>query len=366
VSTNYCLLLLAMRPVNHSMTKCTKTGIKIRNTGNDHAVDPFAGVDPFANRAREVERVDVQYSKTQYEAIDLNLDNYSRNELYSLFGFKASATLTEDNMKEAKKIVLKTHPDKSRLDNKYFLFFSKAYKKLLEIYEFQNKMQTNKAIIETYKERDENADVLDKMFEMKQELKDTKHFNSWFNAQFEKHRLNDPVDKGYGEWLKSDEDIVYTPQHINKDTMAREMEKHKKHVQTVSHYTGVNNSFLSSSVGGSSLMEYDSNFSSGSLFGSGGGYTDLRQAYAESVIPVTEEDFHRTQKFRTVEEYQRHRGNVDLTPLTKEEAMRQLFYQEKKDNDDSAALAFYYAQQSEKAKKNNDEFWSGLKQLTNW
>lgn len=340
------------------MTKCTKTGIKIRNTGNDHAVDPFAGVDPFANRVREKERVDVQYSKSQYEAIDLNLDHYSRGELYSLFGFKENATLTEDNMKEAKKIVLKTHPDKSRLDNKYFVFFSNAYKKLLDIYYFQNKVNSKK-VVETYKEKDENAVVLDKMFEMKQDLKDTKHFNNWFNAQFEKHRLEDPVEKGYGDWLKSDEDIVYMPQHVNKDTMAREIEKHKKHVQTVSQYTGVISSMGTSSAGGSALMEYDSNFTSG-------GYTDLRQAYAESVIPVTEEDFHRTQKFRNVEEYQRHRSAVDLTPLNKEEAMRQLFYQEKKENDDSAALAFYYAQQSEKAKKNSDEFWSGLKQLTNW
>jgi hypothetical protein len=103
------------------------------------------------------------------------------------------------------------------------------------------------------------------------------------------------------------------------------------------------------------------------LFGGGGcGYTDLRQAYAESVIPVTEEDFHKKQQFRNVEEYQRHRSVVDLTPLNKEEAMRELFFQEKKDNDESAALAFYYAQQSEKAKKQSDDFWSGLKQLTNW
>ena len=96
------------------------------------------------------------------------------------------------------------------------------------------------------------------------------------------------------------------------------------------------------------------------------GYTDLRQAYAESVIPVTEEDYNKVQKFKSIDEYKRHRDGADMTPLSKEEGLRKLYQQDKQKNEESAALAFYYAQQSEKAKKNNDTFWSGLKQVTNW
>ena len=352
---------------NFSMTTCTKTGIKIKNTGNDYKADPFANVNPFANQVKEVDRVDVNYDKAKYETIDLNIENYSREELYKLFGFRTSAILSEENMKEAKKVVLKTHPDKSRLDNKYFVFFNKAYKKLQDIYEFQNKTNSKKTVDKNEYYDNENGQVLDKMFDMKKDLKDSSNFNKWFNEQFEKHRLDDPVEHGYGNWLKSDEDIVFTPQNVNKDSMAREMDKRKKELQSLTPYTGVGSSFGSSSVGGSSLMEYNSNFSSGSLFNNSGmGFTDLRQAYVESVIPVTEEDYNKTQKFKSVDEYKRHRDTVDTTPLSKEDAMRHLFNQEKKDNEESAALAFYYAQQSEKAKKNNDTFWSGLKQLTNW
>jgi hypothetical protein len=268
-------------------------------------------------------------------------------------------------MKEAKKIVLKTHPDKSRLDNKYFVFFGKAYHKLKEIYEFQNK--TNKKTTDTNEYFDtQNSQILDKMFEMKKDLKDTNNFNKWFNEQFEKHRLDDPVEHGYGNWLKSDEDIIFTPQNINKDSMGREIEKRKKEIQSLTPYKGVGDAFVSSSVGGSALMEYNSNFTSGSLFNGSSGYTDLRQAYAESVIPVTEDDYNKVQKFKSMDEYKRHRDTVNTTPLSKEEALRQLYRQEKEKNEESAALAFYYAQQSEKAKKNESEFWSGLKQLTNW
>ena len=274
-------------------------------------------------------------------------------------------TLSEDIMKECKKTVLKTHPDKSHLDEKYFIFFSKAYKKLQGIYEFQNKTNNKKTIDSNEYFDTDNSLLLDHLFDKKKDLRDNKNFNSWFNEQFEKHKLEDTNETGYGKWLKSDEDIMFTP-NVSKSNMASEMEKRKKQVQSLTTYNGVTD-FTASSFGGSSLMSYDSNFSSGSLFSNEGiGYTDLRQAYVESVIPVTEEDFHRTQKFKTMEEYKRHRESVDTTPLSKEEAMKQLYHQNKQKDEESAALAFYYAQQSEKAKQNQETFWSGLKQITNW
>jgi hypothetical protein len=95
-------------------------------------------------------------------------------------------------------------------------------------------------------------------------------------------------------------------------------------------------------------------------------YTDLRQAYLEYVIPVTYVDFKKSLKYNNVEDYKRHRDSVDTTPLSKEEAMRQLYRENKTKDEESAALAFYYAQQAEKTKQNQDSFWSGLKQLTNF
>jgi hypothetical protein len=351
---------------NISMTKCHKGGVKIKETNNSYQVDPFNNVNPF-NIVPEQKRENIQYEKSNYTTMDLNIDNYSRAELYKLFGLTTTMTLTEDIMKECKKIVLKTHPDKSQLENKYFIFFSNAYKKLLGIYEFQNKVNSKKTINTTNEYYDSNnGEILDKMFTMNKDLKNPKNFNTWFNDQFEKHRLEDPVENGYGSWLKSDEDIVYTPTNITKDKMASEIEKRKKEVKTITAYTGVNDTF-SSTFGGSSLMVYDNNYTSGTIFSSDGmGYTDLRQAYVESVIPVTEDDYNNVQKFKSVDEYKNHRDNSNVVPLSKEEAMRQLYHQNKQKDEESAALAFYYAQQSEKAKQNENQFWTGLKQLTNW
>jgi hypothetical protein len=353
----------ATKNTDFTMTQCSKGGVKIRESGNGYTADPFAGLNPFKN-TEEKQFTSLNYDKNAYNMLDLNIDSYSREDLFKLFGLK-TMTLSEDIMKECKKTVLKTHPDKSHLDEKYFIFFSKAYKKLQGIYEFQNKTNNKKTVDSSEYFDTDNSLLLDHLFDKKKDLRDTKNFNSWFNEQFEKHKVEDTNETGYGNWLKSDEDIMFTP-NVSKSNMASEMEKRKKQVQSLTTYNGVTDT-TASSFGGSSLMAYDSNFSSGSLFSNEGiGYTDLRQAYVESVIPVTEEDFHRTQKFKTIEEYRRHRENIDTTPLSKEDAMKQLYQQNKQKDEESAALAFYYAQQAEKTKQNQETFWSGLKQLTNW
>ena len=342
------------------------TGVRISKGNNEYNIDPFDNINPFANPDGISDLKNVIYDNSSYNKMDININNYSIDAIYKLFGVQ-NKTLTDEVMKEAKKIALKAHPDKSRLDPKYFLFFSEAYKRLFNIYEFQNKTsKKNEDTNDFYNVN--NSTVLDKMFEKEKALKDPGNFNKWFNEQFDKHKLEDTnTSNGYGDWLKSNDDIVETSENVStKEAMSREIEKRKKQVQSITKYNGINTTY-SAGFGSSSLMQYDSNFSSSSLFSSDGmGYTDLRQAYVESVIPVTEEDYNKMPKFKNMEEYKMHRNNVDVTPVDRTTAMRQLYNQNKEMESESAALAFHYAKQSEKAKNNQDVFWSGLKHVTNW
>lgn len=350
---------------NTSMTKCSKGGIKIHNNNNEYKSDPFDNIQPFTN-STNFNQTDMykNQSNVNIDSIDLNINNYSREDLYKLFGLNSSIILTEDIMRASKKIVLKTHPDKSQLDNKYFLFFSAAYKQLFSIYEFQNKLSSKKKIDESEYYNTDNHALLDKMFETNKNLKKTNNFNQWFNTQFEKHKLEDPNTNGYGNWLKTDEDICFMS-NISQSNMNSEIEKRKKTVQTLTNYNGITEQF-SSSFGASALMEYNSNFTSNSLFHSDGiNYTDLKQAYIESVIPVTQEDYQNTVKFSSLDEYKKHRNTIDITPLKKEEAIQQLYYNNQKIDEENAALAFHYAKQTEKSKQNQELFWSGLKQIMN-
>ena len=342
------------------------TGVRISKGNNEYNIDPFDNINPFANPDGLSDVKNVAYDNSSYDKMDINIKNYSIEAIYKLFGVQ-NRILTDEVMKEAKKIALKAHPDKSRLDPKYFLFFSEAYKRLFNIYEFQNK--TSKKSEDTNEFYNaSNSAILDTMFEKEKGLKDPGNFNKWFNEQFDKHKLEDiTATNGYGDWLKSNDDIVENLENVStKESMAREIEKRKKEVQSITKYNGINTSY-SAGLGSSTLMEYGSNFTSSSLFSSDGmGYTDLRQAYVESVIPVTEEDYNKMPKFKNVEEYKAHRGNnIDLSPTNKVDAMRQLYNQHTERETESAALAFYYAQQSEKAKVNQNGFWSGLKHVTN-
>ena len=82
------------------------TGVRIEDGKNEYKEDPFGGFDPFKNMDH-LDTMKVTYNKTLYEQLDLNLDNYSRVDLYKLFGLKHNH-LSDDNMRESKKIVLKT------------------------------------------------------------------------------------------------------------------------------------------------------------------------------------------------------------------------------------------------------------------
>ena len=66
------------------------------------------------------------------DELDLNIDNYSLDDILNLF--KLDINFDKDDMLNAKKIVLQVHPDKSRLDKEYFLFFKKAYSLLYKVY----------------------------------------------------------------------------------------------------------------------------------------------------------------------------------------------------------------------------------------
>lgn len=343
------------------------TGIRIEKSDNEYGIDPFGGLNPFkSNDPSENTNKNIIYTKSSYNFLDLNIDNYSRPDLYKLFGLNNSVILTEDIMKEAKKLVLKSHPDKSHLEPKYFLFFSKAYKRLYGIYEFQNKATKKEEMQTDYGNVKEQNILLNTMFDKKKELKDPSNFNKWFNNQFEKYKIDDETrETGYGDWLKSNEGI-YDVGEVSKANMNSEFEKQKKNIQNIIVYNGVND-LNASAFGGSSLLSKQDNFSSGELFSKDGmGYTDLRQAYVESIIPVTDDDYKKIHKFNNVNDYKNHRDNMQTKPLSKEEAMRQLYMQNKQKDEESAALAFHYAREAEKAKKNNESFWSGLKQLTNF
>ena len=138
--------------------------------------------------------------------IDLDIDNYNYQDLLNLF--KLNYDFNKTQLKIVKQTVLATHPDKSNLDKKYFLFFSKAYKVLLSVYEFREKATNSENLTLPKEEIDYLAnkdEYNEKIIEnLREKNKFTNNqFNKWFNKMFESIKLNNEYnDEGYGEWLK--------------------------------------------------------------------------------------------------------------------------------------------------------------------
>jgi hypothetical protein len=307
-----------------------------------------------------------------YDELDLDINNYSYADLLGLF--KLQYDFNEDDLKNAKKIVLKMHPDKSKLPPKYFLFFSKAYKNVYSIYEFKNKTAKTEKMedVKDYnglikivpKKDDPNSKIL-KTFIESNDMRDPKKFNEWFNNQFDKlnkDKEEENDNDGYGSWFKSDEGVT-TEIAKTKDEMATVFDKKRKDLKSLVKYEGVQDMY-SNALGASVLYGEESNNFSSDLFGSFA-YQDLRQAHTETVVPIDEDDYASVPKFNNVNEYQRHRDSQQFKPLSEKEAASILSNEYKKKEEAATKRAYYYAKEVEKSKEKTNTFWSSLKQLGN-
>ena len=135
--------------------------------------------------------------------IDLNEDNYDYQGLIELFSLKP--TFNKYDLKQAKLKVLKLHPDKSGLPANIYIFMSKMYYKLEEVYNFthhetdKNKLSVNYDVHDHFKNylQDNNIDP----------VSNYKEFSKEFNKMFESVYICENND-GYGDWLKSDNDYM--------------------------------------------------------------------------------------------------------------------------------------------------------------
>jgi len=286
------------------------------------------------------------------EKLDLNIDNYSLDDILKLF--KLSHSFTEEDIKKTKKIVLMTHPDKSGLDKKFFLFFCSAYKLIYSVYQFKN--NKNK------KNRDD--------FEHNDNLKETlitfskkKNFNKKFNELFEKYHFNtEEITDGYGEWLKNNNDDNKIAK--NKDEMNRMINNKKNKLKNIivkedliDIGRGIN--INQSTLTGSRPKYYESD-----VFGNFK-YDDLKRAYDESVVPVTDEDYNNIKKYRSVDEYNRFRKKDMIDQFNNLNHDKKLNEINNKEIISNTNRAYILAKQEENYKLQNDNFIHSLLKLKN-
>ena len=285
------------------------------------------------------------------EDLDLNIENYELTDLLALF--KIDFEFNAEDLKRVKKTVMQTHPDKSGLDKKYFLFFTSAYKIVFSIHEFRHKSSANQSTEYTV-EKDEEKEMLLK------KLKNKPNFNKLFNELFEKHKITDEeTANGNGDWMKSDENMDSRTTTMSQ--MNATFEQKKREVKELVPFQEIEES--GGTVSHFDLTRDKPTYYSSAVF-SNLQYEDLKKAHVESVIPVTQEDYLSRPKFKSVLEMQQHPDYKDTTPLSLSQANDYLKQRESFQAKNDVQRAYKLAKQDEVARKANQGWMSGFKQLT--
>lgn len=305
-------------------------------------------------------------------SVDLDINNYNLEDILNLF--KIPVNFDEQDLKRAKQVVLKTHPDKSGLDSKYFLFYSKAYKMLYSVWDFRKKGDVNKASsntnyenVDKFSEEDKKK-ILDNLFKSdntKIKFKTNSDFNNWFNEQFEKNKIyNENEESGYGDWLKTNEGLDEINPNVSAATMKTEFDKKKSSIRALVVHKDVSELNSWNSINASELTREGPGEFSSDLF-SRLPFQDLQKAHTETVIPVTDEDYDNVPKFKNVNEYLSHRNKVDITPLSEQQSQQYLNQQNDRESEKAVRRAYELAKQSEMAKQKSQSFWGNLQFLKN-
>jgi hypothetical protein len=278
----------------------------------------------------------------------------------------------EEDLKAAKKIVLKTHPDKSGLPPDYFRFYSQAYKKIYFIWKFKSSSakDNNTKTYDEIMSNDEKVGHFSKQkkatlteFLSSNKIDKGKDFNKWFNEQFEKNKIQSEEEtNGYGDWLKSDEDMD-EEKKISYTQMGEEIEKKKQQVRSLVVHKGIDE--LYSNFSGASNLTGDSPECFGSDLFSSLQYEDLRKAHVESVIPVTMDDYNNVKKFKNLNEYNNYRNTQDIVPLSEVQATEYLNNKNKYEETQTTNRAYKLAQQLEESNKKQSTFCGSIMKIKN-
>ena len=264
---------------------------------------------------------------TTDKGYNLDIHMYSLKELLALFD--TDYDITMDDLKRAKKKVLMTHPDKSKLPAEYFLFYKKAFDIVVNFYNNQNKQSqkpTSENTTYTPASISDTSNTTAKQIKSAINELDKREFQEKFNKLFENNMVK-KTNKTRNEWFSKDEPVYEKQEDVNAKNMGQIFDKIKEKQSGLVRYTGVNN--LVSSSGGNLYddEEDDETYVTSDPFCKLK-FDDLRKVHKdETVLAVSERDFNKVKQYSSVDHFMRERGNQSLTPLEKPEAEKLLSMQ---------------------------------------
>ena len=297
---------------------------------------------------------------------NLDIQTYSLEELLSLFGLTAYNISTND-LRQAKKRVLMLHPDKSKLDSKYFLFYKKAFDVIVQFYDNQNrqhKQVDGKELVYQPNEDNDNS-TSDNINKQINEISNS-DFQDKFNRLFESNNMGARHDTTQNEWFKQEDNEFNIPEgKISRNEMGDAFNRVKQQSNSVIKYNGVQEMLHTTSAGNSSLYEDNDQYVSCDPFGKLQ-YDDLRKVHRDqTVLAVSEHDFDQSKTYKSVDEFNRARSQYSYDPLEKEKATTMLQEQERVMNEQMMQKEYKSKLQTQQYAEKNKTVLASFLQLKN-
>jgi hypothetical protein len=297
---------------------------------------------------------------------NLDIQTYSLEELLSLFGLTAYNISTND-LRQAKKRVLMLHPDKSKLDSKYFLFYKKAFDVIVQFYDNQNrqhKQVDGKELVYQPNEDNDNS-TSDNINKQINEISNS-DFQDKFNRLFESNNMGNRPDTTQNEWFKQEDNEFNIPEgKISRNEMGDAFNRVKQQSNSVIKYNGVQEMLHTTSAGNSSLYEDNDQYVSCDPFGKLQ-YDDLRKVHRDqTVLAVSEHDFDQSKTYKSVDEFNRARSQYSYDPLEKEKATTMLQEQERVMNEQMMQKEYKSKLQTQQYAEKNKTVLASFLQLKN-
>ena len=294
---------------------------------------------------------------------NLNIHMYSFQEILDLF--QLPSTFGEQELRRAKMMVLKMHPDKSRLPSEYFLFYKKAFEFVVDYYKESIKTSAEVPKEEIVYEALNVEKQMSRKIQSTMKEIGTEQFQNKFNRLFEENMAK-KIDESQNAWFKNNDPIYSTESVQNASGIGQAIDQIKEKNAALIKHRGIETMVYGNR--GNSLYDNDTEeadeYVTCDPF-SKLKFDDLRKVHKDqTVFAVGERDFAKMRVYNSTDELQKERG-VSMNPLEKGEAERMLFEQEKRVKQQMIAKQHAANLRSLEYEKKNRSVLSSFLQLTN-
>lgn len=249
---------------------------------------------------------------------DLNLQHYSLDEIFGLFGLTNRSQLSIEEMQRCKRQVLAMHPDKSKLSSEYFLFYKQAFDVILDIYKVS--LQTTQPVkapeaYQPYNNVPEDDHIRNEIRAIK-----GKAFQEQFHQTFE--RVAPKVPQRNNDWFHAEScsDNIQV-KNVRDVHQSIESWKAKQRQHQLARYQGFQE-IRSNTIGGTSFYEDIGDDGTEDAAAAGGGYyigcdafsklkfDDIRRVHKdETVFAVSEQDMANRPTYKNASELEVYRSS---------------------------------------------------------